>query len=119
MSCPECDGDLIKTSENLNTLGYKASDETHQCVECNKSIALGKPIGEFDHPIVEETTCDVCGETGYLYQLQDGASKDVNLRFKCPNCYYVWMTERDFKDGGITIGFREVMGDETEQAWGY
>lgn len=120
LTCPECDADDITlASTNLSTLGYLATDHTFQCGACGHHFACGEPVGEFGHDIVDDTGCGVCGATGYLYQLHEGVS-GVALRFKCPDCYYVWVVEREWRDGAITVGYAELMGErDGARPYGY
>lgn len=120
ISCPECNGEPVDTvSINLSMLGYKARDNTYTCSDCGNSWACGHPVGEYDGPHSRDPVCNCCGSTGYLYQLHEGV-EGLALRFKCPDCYYVWVREREFVDGAITVGYGEVMGTTKEtKPWGY
>lgn len=116
--CPDCgSSDIDETSRNLSTLGYLAEDVTYLCANCGHTWACGEPVGEFDHPIVEDTTCDSCGDFGWLYQLHEGVN-GLALRFKCDSCNYVWVIERKFVDGAITVGYPFLMGDAAKP-YGY
>lgn len=119
LSCPDCGGQLSDAGQNLSSLGYQALDITHICVDCGESISRGEPIGEYDGPHVDDPTCGCCDETGHLYQIHEGV-EGLALRFKCPNCYHVWIVERELADGAITVGYADVMGttDET-RPYGY
>lgn len=120
ISCPQCNGPVEQVGTNLTELGYLAEDQTHQCKNCKHSFALGEPIGEFVHEITGDVICDVCDSTGYLYQIHKTRKSDtLALRWKCPGCYYVWVQERGFENDAITVGYAEVMGENTDDGYGY
>lgn len=117
--CPECGHESEPVSSNLSALGYTAEDVTHQCTVCDYHWVRGVPRGEFDHAIVEETRCPSCDEFGYAYQFHDGVD-GLAIRFKCPGCYHVWIREREFVNGGITLGYPFLLGaTDGTKPWGY
>jgi len=118
ISCPECGGELVKISDNLTQLGYIASDENWQCLDCKETYPRGIPQGDFEHEIVDDTKCGLCGTTGYLYQMHEAPQKDLTLRMKCPDCYHLWSVDRNFDEhGNLNIGYEEVMGTHSSD-WG-
>lgn len=116
-SCPKCGGTVAEIGSSLTELGYRAEDLDFQCVDCHHSFACGEPVGVFEHDVVDDVWCDCCNESrGHLYQIKEHDRKPVLvLRFKCPNCYYVWTRQREFVDGVITVGYDDVMGEAARE----
>jgi hypothetical protein len=123
-NCPECGSEATEESilkERLSDLGYRHTDTTFACSECDNRWVIGQPHGGAEKP---EWECKSCGgELVPHFLFVTASDRKIRTRPKCRECYHVpdRRIELNSKFNGENIrgfvGHPAVTGEETEESF--